>query len=44
MRAFVTGGAGFIGRELSKKLIDRGHEGCFDVGEQFARHDTFMRA
>ena len=42
-KVFITGGAGFIGRELAKKLVIQGYDVvCFDVGEQFARHQKFM--
>lgn len=38
-RVFVTGGAGFIGRELTKKLLANNYQVvCYDLGEQFARY------
>ncbi|MEX2643530.1 MAG: NAD-dependent epimerase/dehydratase family protein [Acetobacterales bacterium] len=43
-KVLVTGGAGFIGRELAKKLVDRGyHAVCFDLHEQYVRHREFFR-
>ena len=34
MRILVTGGAGFIGRRLIEKMVERGHEPvCFDLVE-----------
>lgn len=41
----VTGGAGFIGREMVKKLVSLGYNvTAFDLAEQFARHDKFFKA
>lgn len=43
LKIFVTGAAGFIGRELTKKLLLCGYQVvCFDVGEQFALHKPFF--
>ncbi len=42
-KILITGGAGFIGRELAKKLVALGyHPVCFDLHEQFVRHRPFF--
>lgn len=39
----VTGGAGFIGREMIAKLVARGYRVvCYDLAEQFGRHKEFF--
>ena len=44
-KIFVTGGGGFIGRELVKKLLVNGFDVvCYDVGEQLSRHTAFLQA
>lgn len=42
-KVFITGGAGFIGREFAKILVHGGYDvTCFDLGEQFARQEAFF--
>jgi UDP-glucose 4-epimerase len=42
-RVMVTGGAGFIGREMTRKLMASGYEVvCFDLAEQFGRYKVLF--
>ena len=43
-RILITGGAGFIGRETTKKLLNAGYEvTCFDLAEQHMRHSAMLK-